>query len=123
MRMWYRLRELLFPAKCVLCGKVLSEEETDLCHHCRREIPEYPQDKRKIPFLDSITAVWYYKGCVRNSLRRFKFRGARAYAACYGRLLAMRLLQAHPEGFDVLTWVPVSLWRKFTRTPDTALPL
>ena len=30
----------------------------------------------------------------------------------------MRLLELYPEGFDVLTWVPVSPWRRFTRGYD-----
>ena len=49
---------------------------------------------------------------------RYKFRGARSYAKGYGRLLAMKLQQARPEGFDLLTWVPVSPLRKLTRGYD-----
>ena len=49
---------------------------------------------------------------------RFKFRRARHYAPAYGRLLAMKLLREHPEGFDVLTWVPISPLRKLTRGYD-----
>ena len=30
----------------------------------------------------------------------------------------MKLLREHPEGFDAITWVPVSPWRKFTRGYD-----
>ncbi len=108
----------LFPRKCVLCGKILKEAETDLCHRCRMETPIYPQTKRKLQFLDSFTAVWYYKGYVRRSLLAFKFRNARSYASVYGRFLAMKVLQEYPEGFDVLTWVPVSRWRKFCRGYD-----
>ena len=108
----------LFPRKCVLCSKILKEAETDLCHRCRIETPTYPQTKRKLQFLDSFTAVWYYKGYVRRSLLAFKFRNARSYASTYGRFLAMKLLQEHPEGFDVLTWVPISRWRRFCRGYD-----
>lgn len=118
MKLLYRILELLFPPKCVLCGCVLGGEETDLCRNCRTDGPEYPVSKRKFQFLDSFTAVWYYKGYVRKSLHRFKFRGVRSYACCYGRCLAMKLLREHPEGFDAITWVPVSPWRKFTRGYD-----
>ena len=31
MRALYRLLDLLFPPKCVLCGRLLDREETDLC--------------------------------------------------------------------------------------------
>jgi ComF family protein len=112
------LLELLFPPKCILCGKVLDGGEIDLCRDCRINAPECPADKGKIQFLDSWTPVWYYEENVRSSLLRYKFGGRRHYAKAYGRILAMKLLENHPEGFDVLTWVPVSGVRKFRRGYD-----
>ena len=119
MKLYYWIMGILFPPKCILCGRMLGENETDLCRCCRAEAPEYPVFKRKIQFLDSFTAVWYYEGCVRRSLLRFKFHNARSFAGAYGALLAMKLRQAHPEtDFDVLTWIPVSPLRRFTRGYD-----
>ena len=112
------LTELLFPPKCILCGKLLKKDETDLCRTCRVESPMCDKNNLKFPFLDSWAAVWYYKGNIRKSLHRYKFRNARHYAPAYGRMLAMKLMQEYPEGFDMLTWVPVSRWRKFTRGYD-----
>ncbi len=112
------LLNLIFPPKCVLCRRVLEDNEIDLCYDCRLDSPECAGTKRKLPFLDSWTAVWYYEGPVRKSLLHFKFYGRRSYAASYGRLLAMKLIQDHPEGFDVITWVPVSFLRKFRRGYD-----
>ena len=118
MRIYYKIMELLFPPKCVLCGELLAKEETDLCKQCRVEAPYFPNYKRKLQFLDSFTAVWYYEGNVRKSLLRYKFYGARKNADSYGRLLAMRLLETNPDGFDCLTWVPVSRLRKLRRGYD-----
>ena len=118
MKLYYFLLRILFPPKCILCGKLLKRNEQDLCRECRCEGPEYPQRKEKIQFLDSFTAVWYYEGTVRRSLLRYKFYGARNLAEGYGRVLAMKLLQSHPEGFDCLTWVPVSPLRKLRRGYD-----
>ena len=118
MRLYHYLIRLLFPPKCILCGKLLKKEEQDLCRECRCDSPEYPNRKENLQFLDSFTAVWYYEGNVRRSLLRYKFYGARSFASGYGRLLAMKLLQTHPEGFDCLTWVPVSRLRKFRRGYD-----
>ena len=112
------LKELLFPPKCVLCGKLLEKDELDLCRECRCDAPEYPMAHRKLQFLDSFAAVWYYEGNVRRSLLRYKFYGARHHGDCYGRMLAMKLLREYPEGFDVLTWVPISRLRKFRRGYD-----
>ena len=110
--------EILFPPKCILCGKVLERGEQDLCRVCRTASPVCPKNNLKFSFLDSWLAVWYYKGYIRKSLHRFKFGRARHYAAGYGKLLAMRLLTEYPEGFDVLTWVPISKLRRFTRGYD-----
>ncbi len=101
------LLELLYPRKCVLCGKILEQEELDLCRKCRVEGPTCPHLHTKYPFLDSVTAVWRYEGMVRGSILRYKFQGRRHYADCYGRLLAMKLQQEQRE-FDLLTWIPIS---------------
>ena len=118
MKLYYILMDLLFPPKCILCGKLLRKQEQDLCRECRVDSPEYPSGKDRIQFLDSFTAVWYYEGTVRRSLLRYKFYGARSFATGYGRLLAMKLLQSHPEGFDCITWIPVSRLRKLRRGYD-----
>lgn len=112
------LFHFLFPPKCVLCGELLKYEQTDLCGACRLNAPEYSEKKRSLHFLDSFAAVWYYEGNVRKSLLRYKFYGARSYADAYGRLLAMKLSNAHPEGFDILTWIPISPIRKLRRGYD-----
>ena len=118
MILYHWIVNFLFPPKCVLCRKVLETRETDLCRCCREEAPEYSARKRKLQFLDSFAAVWYYEKYVRASLLRYKFSGCRSYASCYGRLLAMRIRQEYPEGFDVLTWIPISRLRKFRRGYD-----
>lgn len=110
--------DLLFPRKCILCGRLLEWEQLDLCHDCRENGPECPISKQKLPWLDSWVAVWYYEDQARESLLRYKFHGIRAYAPGYGRLLAMKLNQQHPDGFDVITWVPVSPLRKLKRGFD-----
>ena len=117
MKLIHTLSALLFPPKCVLCGKLLSGEETDLCHDCRCSIQEFPKPHIKLPYLAQWTALWYYEGNVRRSMLRFKFRGARSHAQTYGRLLAMKLLTEGTE-FDILSWVPISRLRKWRRGYD-----
>lgn len=118
MRLLHLILEILFPSKCILCGKKLARGEQDLCNQCRIMVPRFHNCGRKLQFLDSWTSVWYYEGYTRASLLRYKFRNARHYAAGYGRLLAMKLLEEYPEGFDVITWVPISALRKFRRGYD-----
>lgn len=113
-----RILDLLFPPKCILCSRLLERGELDLCHSCRLDAPQCPVSTKSLPFLDSWVAVWYYEDPVRRSLLRYKFQNTRCYAAGYGRLLAMKLLQEHPEGFDLITWIPISRLRKLKRGFD-----
>ena len=96
MILYHWIVNFLFPPKCILCRKVLKTQETDLCGCCRADAPEYSAAKRKLQFLDSFVAVWYYEKYVRSSLLRYKFGRARFLAEPYGRLLAMKLLTGLP---------------------------
>jgi len=118
MKLYRWLMGWLFPAKCVLCGKVLKNGEQDLCAECRERAKNWSFRKNSPQFLDSIAAVWYYEGNVRKSLLRYKFYGARSYGQSYGRLLAERIAKIYPDGYDVLTWIPVSRRRKLRRGYD-----
>lgn len=121
--MIHRIAELVYPPKCILCRKLLQAGEVDLCAHCRIHGPHCPKPKRKLPFLDSWLALWHYEKEVRASLIRYKFYGKRHYAKGYGRLLAMKVQQECEDGFDLISWVPVSPWRKFRRGYDQVLLL
>lgn len=118
MKLFHQISDYLFPPKCVLCKKILTKDELDLCRTCRTEISDHPKPKKQIQFLASWAVLWYYEGNVRKSLLRYKFSNKRSYAAAYGRLLAMKLQREYPEGFDLLTWIPISPLRRLRRGYD-----
>lgn len=117
MKIQNPITHLLFPEKCVLCGRLLHHAEVHLCRSCAVEAPEALNLKRRIPFLTGSFALWYYEGNIRDSLLRFKFCHRRSYANSYGAILAMKLLDRHRE-YDLITWVPVSKWRRLKRGYD-----
>lgn len=108
---------LLFPPKCVLCRRLLSRQETDLCHSCRTDTEEFTTAKNNLPFVAEWTAVWYYKDAVRSSLLRYKFYNLRSYAKVYGKLLALKVLESDLK-YDCLSWIPVSKKRLRKRGYD-----
>lgn len=113
------ISRLLFPPKCTLCRQLLTDQETDLCHHCRTHAPEFLHAKKQIPFIAHWTAIWYYKDTVRKSIHRFKFGNARRYADVYARHLVIKLQQtAIFDNFDLITWVPISWLRRIKRGYD-----
>lgn len=113
-----RINVLLFPPKCVLCGHILEKDELDLCKDCRETAPECPVKGTKLPFLESWLAVWHYEDQVRRSLLRYKFYNKRHYAESYGRILAMKLAREREDAYDLITWVPISRWRRLRRGYD-----
>ena len=113
-----RLLRFLFPPKCVLCKCLLTDRQTDLCHNCRTNAPNFTKIKFKPSFVARWTGVWYYKDNVRSSILRYKFGGKRHYAAAYARLLAIKLQTEGLDDFDVLTWVPISPLRYLKRGYD-----
>ena len=119
MKLLTWLLDLLYPPKCVFCGRLLAENETDLCGRCRRELLTAEREIKRGEFFTGCTCVYYYENAVRQSVLRFKFRSMRQYADAYGRLLAMRLLPER-EAYDLLTWVPVSAKRRRQRGYDQA---
>jgi predicted amidophosphoribosyltransferase len=40
-KLYSRILGILFPPKCVLCRKLLKEEEIDLCPSCRISAPRF----------------------------------------------------------------------------------
>lgn len=117
MRLFRWLLDLLYPPKCVFCGKLLKENETELCAHCRTSLPEVSGPVKRGEFFSSCCCVYYYEDAVRESILRYKFRSMRQYAGAYARLLAMRLLRQGGE-YDLITWVPVSAKRRRKRGYD-----
>lgn len=118
MKLPHLLSQWLYPPKCVLCGKLLEKEETDLCHRCRVDAPDCPVLRTKYPYLNSWVALWYYDDMVRRSLLRYKFYGKRRNAEVYGRLLGMKLMREDLLDFDILTFVPISAKRRRQRGFD-----
>ena len=118
MRALHWLLARLFPPKCVLCRGLLSPEETDLCAACRRDLPTADRIDATVRYADGCTAALYYEGRVRESVLRYKFSGRSSYAAAYGRILGARILREYPQGFDLVTFVPVSALRRRQRGYD-----
>lgn len=119
------LLDLLFPPRCVFCGKLLATGERDFCARCQRELPwlEGPAAEQTGEFFSLCTAPLRYQGVVRDSIRRYKFKGRQGYHKAYGKLVA-QCVHDHLAGkYDLITWVPLSEKRKRERGYDQAFLL
>lgn len=117
--------DLLFPPKCVFCRKVLDTGEDGLCARCQRELPWLTDGEAELTgeFFSLCAAPLRYQDKVRDSVRRYKFKGRRGYHKLYGRLVA-QCVHDHLAGrYDLITWVPLSPQRKKERGYDQAFLL
>lgn len=109
---------LLYPPKCVLCGKLLEKKDHDLCPACRQSLPTAGEgNEMSVRGAERVLSALFYEGNVRQSFHRYKFAGRSCYAAAYGRLLAQTL----PEpDCDTVSWVPLHPKRRRQRGYDQA---
>lgn len=114
--------DLLYPPKCIFCRRLLRREETELCKRCRAELSEIEHSIQRGQFFERCHSVYYYEASVAEAVRRFKFYGRGEYAACFARLMAMRILREGVE-FDLVTWAPVSRKRQRKRGYDQSFLL
>ncbi len=118
MRLWTGLLDLLVPPKCPFCGSVRDKPE--ICPACWKALP-WTEEARSLRELEGglrCAAPLWYKGIVRDGIRRFKFHGAAASAGPLGELVARAAAERFPGEFDTVTWVPVSAKRLRRRGYD-----
>ena len=115
------LLDLLFPPKCPFCGKLLSGKGERICMQCRSVLPRTREgDSVKVDYMTKAVAPFYYEKLVRESFLRYKFYGASSYSAVYAEFLAETVSRELAEGYDLITWVPLSRKRLRQRGYDQA---
>lgn len=119
MKLWQALLDLLYPPRCVLCGRLLSVPGP-ICARCMDTLPEYDGAAPAVRFTSAGCVSFYYQGTLRESFLRFKFSGASHYAGTYGTWMAHTIRDKLDGRFDVLTWAPVSRARRRRRGYDQA---
>ncbi len=118
--------DLLFPCRCVGCGK----EGDFICACCEGNLPRIippvcpvcgaakPIDRpcTSCPghwaMLDGIRAPFFFEGIIRSSVHRLKYNNLRAIAIPLAKLMA-DFIAANPLPYDII--IPVPLHRKRLR--------
>ncbi|MBQ5778233.1 MAG: ComF family protein [Oscillospiraceae bacterium] len=71
-------------------------------------------------FVDGVFSYFHYEGDVRNALIRYKFGGLSKYAVDFSAYLEACIREGIPDGYDVISWVPLSKKRLRSRGYDQA---
>lgn len=117
-----RLKELLFPPKCIFCRKLLPGGDRLCCESCAAELSGREQCTRGLYVKTRWTAL-SYEGRVRDMLIRYKFQGFRFYAGELGVILSRCIDRELAGQYDLITWIPVSRKRRRKRGYDQAMLL
>lgn len=91
----------------------------------QRELPWLagPEAEQTGEFFTLCASPLAYRDQVRDSIRRYKFKGRQGYHKAYGRLVA-QCVHDHLDGrWDLITWVPLSDQRRRERGYDQAFLL
>jgi len=103
---------------------VLNKADEGWCSRCTESLPFTDNRGRQDgDYFDFCVSPLYYRGPVRKSILRYKFKGAAAYADTYGKLLAECIREEPDIIYDLISWVPLSSKRKHTRGYDQAMLL
>lgn len=102
--------DLLFPPKCVFCGRVLNSGESGICPECQGALPCWTETEaeQRGEFFSLCVSPLRYQDRVRDSIHRYKFSGRQGYARIYGRLMAQCISDRLAGRYDLITWVPLS---------------
>lgn len=114
------LLDLLYPPKCMLCHRLMEDTDAPTCGRCMDECEEYDEKSRKVKNFKKSAASFYYEGHVRNAIRRFKFYGMTSYCTTFARWMTGRIQSELDGMYDLISWVPCSKRRKWTRGYDQA---
>ena len=112
--------DFFFPPRCAFCGAILEESGDGVCSACRKALPRAAETERKCDFVRAYTAPFYYEEPVRQGMLAYKFRNAPSRGKVFGRMIGEDLLRRGIDGFDLISWVPLSAKRHRRRGYDQA---
>lgn len=112
------LKNLLFPARCIVCGEIIKAQREELCPGCRKTLPWAGDGLRPGGYHEGAASTLRYEGGVRDAFLRYKFSGQYWLAEPFAELLAETVSTQLSGRFDLITWVPVSKKRLRARTYD-----
>lgn len=103
------LLKLLFPPKCMLCNRLLGEDE-EICGGCRSKIllNTAPPRVEKGAFFDKAAAGLWYESDVRRAIHGLKYREKQHYARPLARVMAYAFEHKLQEPVDIITFVPTN---------------
>lgn len=113
--------DLLFPPKCMLCHGLMENSSQPVCNRClQSELPEIERPLTNVQYFETTVATFRYEEPITGAILRLKFHGMASYAGQFGRWMAVTVRDRLEGKFDLISWVPCSRRRVWTRGFDQA---
>jgi len=116
-----RLRNLIFPPKCIFCNKIFdSNTDIYICKDCYSAIEfkegGFIKSGTGHDYFDSIVCVCEYTGIVKDAIKRYKFSNKPAYYRTFSGLLLSKIKEMTDYRlFDTIISVPLHPIRERAR--------
>ena len=120
MKLRTGILNLLFPPKCVCCGKIINAPREEICPECNRSLPWAGTAVKYGDFHEGVVSSLRYEGNLREAVLRYKFQGNYWLGEVFGELMAETVAMQLTGRFDFITWAPISKRRRRLRTYDQA---
>ena len=118
LREWFY--DLLYPPRCMLCRRMMETSDPPVCGRCGALLPEYEGPLPQVPYFDKAVAPFFYEEPIRGAIHRYKFQGLRNYAPQFAQWMAVWVRDKLEGEYDVVSWVPCSPLRRWSRGFDQA---
>ena len=121
MQIVTEILDILFPPHCAFCGKIMDHSGNGVCQKCEKELP-FIEDDKVLRYVGEFpcTVALYYDDMVKEGIHALKFGKKSWRTKIFGRYVAQAAAEHLSGEFDVVTFVPVSWQRNFSRGFDQA---
>lgn len=123
-RFWKSVMDLLFPRRCIICGRELLLCERHFCIDCFAELPltyfwNYRGNPAELCFtgragVERVCSLFYYGGRYREILYSLKYRSNVGLARFMGEMLGRKMREC-ALGFDYIIPVPLHFLKRWKR--------
>ncbi len=111
-----KIKDKIFPSKCIFCKKIITDTENAVCDECSIEL-ENKKPKQSLYSLEGtegITFPFFYSGMVKKAMLGYKFHGKKHYSDYFASQIVNSLYKCDCE-FDLITYVPIGFIRYMER--------
>lgn len=114
------LLDLLYPPKCVFCGRLLEESELPVCPRCARKTPRLrgAESVQRGRWFQRCVSAYPHEGAAREAVIHYKYYRKMYCGVFLGQSMADCARSQLDGPFDLVTWVPVHRRRRWKRGFD-----